>query len=273
MPSDSPRSAPSVPRRLRVRDVVVLAVIVFLGIGSFMYQWVQSFYQERQETDSESIARMRDDFAKANQVPPFRTVNFQNLSLPAVFFRSGPQDTIRISNLGHVCSIVDIDIENGYFVCLPTRQALSEFEWTNIRFCHHLTLMGNPNVDEIERKLLSLPAFAPLSDLAKPLGEPQSDGPYQFTDLQLVPVGEGWTLNGNVTSTAESTPKQSIFRFEIFQGESMGFGRVSVESLVSGQPKAFTSSLPNNFAGQIQSTDSLRVKIVLEVAADRNYRN
>ncbi|MBL8853141.1 MAG: hypothetical protein JNK57_04115 [Planctomycetaceae bacterium] len=273
MPSDSPRSAPSVPRRLRVRDVVVLAVIVFLGIGSFMYQWVQSFYQERQETDSESIARMRDDFAKANQVPPFRTVNFQNLSLPAVFFRSGPQDTIRISNLGHVCSIVDIDIENGYFVCLPTRQALSEFEWTNIRFCHHLTLMGNPNVDEIERKLLSLPAFAPLSDLAKPLGEPQSDGPYQFTDLQLVPVGEGWTLNGNVTSTAESTPKQSIFRFEIFQGESMGFGRVSVESLVTGQPQAFTSSLPNNFAGQIQSTDSLRVKIVLEVAADRNYRN
>ncbi|MDP1561840.1 MAG: hypothetical protein Q8M16_10720 [Pirellulaceae bacterium] len=266
-------NAPESPRRTRLRDLVVLALILFLGISSFLYQWVKSFAKEARDSDAESRARMREDFWNANQLPPFRMVDFPNLWLQGVFFRSGPQDTIRTNDLGHVCSIVDIDTENGYFVCLPNRQALSDYEWVNIRFCNHLTVMGNPNAAEIERKLSTVPSFKSFPELATPLGEPQSDGPYTFSDLQLTPNGEGWKLSGNVVSRAASNPQYSIFRYEIVAGESLGYGRASVESLVSGESQAFASDLSVALARQIQATDSIRTKIVLEIATHRSYRN
>lgn len=266
-------SEPETPRRTRLRDLAVLALIVFLGISSFLYQWVKSFAKDAKVSDAESRAQMREDFWNANQLPPFRTIDFPNLRLQGVFFRSGPQDTIRTNDLGHVCSIADVDTENGYFVCLPNRQALSDYEWINIRFCNHLTVMGNPNAAEIERKLSAVPSFKSLPELATPLGKPQTDGPYTFSDLQLTPVGEGWKLSGNVTSRAASNPLLSIFRYEIVAGESLGYGRISVESLVSGESQAFATDLPDALARQIHTTDSIRIKIVLEIATHRTFRN
>jgi hypothetical protein len=260
------------PRSIRIRDVAVLATVVLLGVLSFLYQWVQSLSTEQPDSDSESLAMMREEFRNANQVPPFRSITIPNLSLPVVLFRSGPQDTIRMEVLGQVCSIVKIDTHNGYFVYLPERHALAEYEWTNIRFCNHLTLMGNPNVADIERDLLTLPPFTPLTELAKPLAEPQADGPYSFSDLQLTQTGDTWVLSGNVTSRANSSPKLTVFRYELVDGERLGEGRLSVESLAVGEPRPFTGVLPNFLARQVQEVNGLRIKMVLEIATNREFR-
>jgi hypothetical protein len=258
---------------LRIRDVVVVAVVGIVGVGSFLYHWVGSFALELPESAAESRAQMREEFKQANQEPPFRAVDIPNLSLPVVFFSSGPQDTIRNADVGHVCSIVDIDSERGYFVCLPEREALADYEWLNIRFCRHLTVMGNPKAKEIERKLRELPAFRPLAELATPLSEPQTDGAYSFSDLTSASTGESWQFGGVVTSGASGTPLSTIFRYELVTDESLGFGRFRLESLVAGGTQTFSTTLPSGLARQLKSAESCRVKIVLEIASNRKFRD
>lgn len=252
---------------------MVLATIVLVGVGSFLYQWVKSYEQVLPESDAESRAQMRDEFRKANAEPAFRTVNIPNLSLPVVFFRSGPQDTIRAADIGHVCSIVDVDLETGYFICLPERNGLADHELFNIRFCQHLTVMGNSNQKEIEQKLLKLPTFPKLSELALPLSEEQVDGPYTFRDLKVTPVEDRWQLSGTVNYSAAICRLSTVFHYELLAGENVARGRFKLPSLPTDVPTSFVIDLPKPSALPLDNLDSVRLKIVLELASNRKYRD
>lgn len=260
-------------RQLRIRDVLVLATIVLIGAGSFLYQWVKSYVQVVPESEAESRAQMRDEFLKANAEPAFRMVNIPNISLQVVFFNSGPQDTIRAGDIGHVCSIVDVEKETGYFVCLPERNGLADHDLVNIRFCQHLTVMGNSKRKEIERKLLELPPFPKLSELALPLSAEQADGPYAFRDLKLTQIGDRWQLSGSVNYSGSICRLSTVFHYELYGGERVWRGRLQLPSLPAGMPVPFVIDLPKDIAPQMQMPDSLRLKIVLEFASNRKFRN
>lgn len=265
---------PLPPRFLRIRDVAVFSLVVLVGGVSLLYHWVQSQSQEQSESGAESRAQMRAEFQKANQTPPFYSLTIPNLSLPVVFFRSGPQDTVRAGELGQVCSIQKVDTTHGYLVCVPERQGLAEPEWINIRFCSQLTVMGNPKAAEIERDLMGLPVFATLASLAKPLTESQSDGPFTFSGLELTKSGDGWQLSGNVTNQTPASHRTTIFRYEIAEGDdaSLGSGRVVLDSWAKGEARRFSSELPNAVARRISTSENVRVKLVLEVATNRDLR-
>jgi len=259
-------------KQIRVRDLVVLAIIVLIGSGSFLYHWVQSFQQARAATDIESRALMRDEFQKANAGPPFRNWIVPNLSLQVTSFRSGPQDTIRTEKLGMVCSVEDVDVQHGYFVCLKDRQSADGYEWSNIRFCNHLTLMGNPRLTTIEEKLQALPAWIALEQLAVPLLEPQSDGPYAFSQLQLVQADSEWVLRGQVLNQSEIRAELSVFHCEWFAGEQVGNCQFVVERLQPLTPTDFTCRLPESLARSITAAEQPQLKIVLELATNRQLR-
>ncbi len=259
-------------KRVRVRDLIVLAIIVLIGSSSFLYHWVQSFRQARAATDIESRALMREEFQKANDGPPFRNWIVPNLSLQVTSFRSGPQDTIRTEKLGMVCSVEDVDVQHGYFVCLKDRQSADGYEWSNIRFCNHLTLMGNPRLTTIEEKLQALPAWTALEQLATPLPEPQSDGPYAFSQLQLVQAGSEWVLRGQVLNQSELRVELSVFYCEWLAGEEVGNCQFVVERLQPLTPTDFICRLPDSLARSITAAEQPQVKIVLELATNRQLR-
>jgi len=259
-------------KRIRVRDLIVLMIIVMIGSGSFLYHWVQSFRQARAASDIESRALMRDEFQKANDGPPFRNWFVPNLSLQVTSFRSGPQDTIRTEKLGMVCSVEDVDVANGYFVCLRDRQSAEGYEWSNIRFCNHLTLMGNPRSAAIEQKLQALPAWISWEQLALPLREPQADGPYAFSELQLIPGENDWRLRGQVLNRGEMRADLSIFHCEWFAETAAGNGQFVVEGLEPMKSTAFECEVPGSLVRTLEATEQLQVKIVLELATNRRLR-
>lgn len=259
-------------KRIRVRDVVVLAIIVLIGSSSFLYHWVQSFQQARAASDIESRALMREEFQKANDGPPFRNWFVPNLSLQVTTFRTGPQDTIRTEKIGMVCSVEDVDVENGYFVCLRDRQSAEGYEWSNIRFCNHLTLMGNPQLTKIEEKLQSLPAWADWQVVAQPLTETQSDGPYTFSNLQLEAQDEQLWLRGEVLLNGDIRVDLSVFHCEWFADESVGDCQFVVEKLEPAKPTAFACQIPGAMAQVLTPATTPRVKIVLELGTNRRLR-
>lgn len=263
-------------KQIRVRDVVVLAIIILIGSGSFLYHWVQSFQQARAASDIESRALMREEFQKANDGPPFRNWHVPQLDLQVTAFRTGPQDTIRTEKLGMVCSVEDVDVEYGYFVCLRDRQSADGYEWSNIRFCNHLTLMGNPQATKIEEKLQSLPAWTDWQLLAQPLTEPQRDGPYDFSKLQLVIENEQWWLRGEVVSSGDIRAELSVFHCEWFADKSddtsAGNCQFVVENLEPSIPSKFECQIPNPLALAVAQATTPRVKIVLELGTNRRLR-
>jgi len=106
------------PGRLDVRpkDLAVFFIFAALILTPFLWQWSTTFRTPPLDTGAELRAQQREDFRQANPGPPFRSFRSAAIPQAVTVFSSGPQDTIRTDIGGIICSIVDVDVQQGYLV-------------------------------------------------------------------------------------------------------------------------------------------------------------
>ncbi len=258
--------------RFRGRDLIVFTIFLAIVMVPVLYPLFRTESAPPVVSDAEQRSRQRQEFREANDGQPFRFFNSPVLRQAVTVFFSGPQDTMRMEMGGLICSVVDVDETNGYILYVPERNGLAEYQFANLRFCDQLTLMGNPNTQVIEEKLTSMSALKPLGELALPVRDPQADGPFQFSDLNLSIDNEQWILAGTVTSQMDIKPRFTWFYYEILGPDKrIASGQIEVEGLKSGQPYDFSVPLDDVVKRAGVAPEDCRIKVVLRLTSDRYF--
>jgi len=250
--------------------VVFTGFVLLIGLP-IIYHWASGGAGD--DDDQEYRQRqMRREFREANQSPPYRFFQSPALSAGVDVFASGPQDIFRSSMGGTTLSVEDIDMDNQWLVYVSRRNVSQNLQLANLRFCDRLTLMGNPKIEDLEVKLLALKPFEPLSELARPLVETQSSGPFEFSGLRVERSTVQSQLRGEVGNRGRFEPEFVRFYFELFGPErSVGVGEFEVQQLMPGRRQAF--EVPFHLRGlEAERWDEVKLKIDLVFTSEDTIR-
>ena len=256
----------------RHRDGLVLIGVVLLVVIPLALGWFERSGTPPLDTGAELRAQQREDYLAANPGPPFRNAPAPALPQPLLIFRSGPHDMIRSEMGGLFCSIVSLDPETGFLVYLRDRRGLHDYQLFNMRFCEQLTFMANPNIEQMQAQLAGMEPFVPFSSLARPIAENQFDGPFEFSDIQLVNENGAWLVRANVTAMSSVPPQESFnawFHCEVVVGDRIARGEAGVKGLRVGRQLPLEATLrgaPADLAPS-DSDEMPRVKWAVKLTA------